>query len=46
MLFRSFQAVELGESSGKNTQILSGLQSGARVFIDLPPWAQKRKAKN
>ena len=41
-----FQAVELGESSGKNTQILSGLQSGARVFIDLPPWAQKRKAKS
>jgi hypothetical protein len=39
----TFQPVELGISSGKNTQILSGLKSGTRVFIDLPPWAQKRK---
>ncbi|WP_233128494.1 efflux RND transporter periplasmic adaptor subunit [Synechococcus sp. 8F6] len=38
----SFQPVELGISSGKNTQILSGLKSGTRVFIDLPPWAKKR----
>ncbi|WP_347238783.1 efflux RND transporter periplasmic adaptor subunit [Cyanobium sp. FACHB-13342] len=39
----TFQPVELGISSGKDTQILSGLKSGTRVFIDLPPWAQKRK---
>lgn len=38
-----FQPVELGISSGKSTQILSGLSSGTRVFIDLPPWAKKRK---
>jgi HlyD family secretion protein len=38
----TFQPVELGISSGKNTQILSGLKSGTRVFIDLPPWAKKR----
>ena len=38
----SFQPVELGVSSGKDTQILSGLKSGTRVFIDLPPWAKKR----
>jgi HlyD family secretion protein len=38
----SFQAVELGISSGKNTQILSGLEPGTRVFIDLPPWAKRR----
>ena len=38
-----FQPVELGISSGKSTQILSGLTSGTRVFIDLPPWAKKRK---
>jgi HlyD family secretion protein len=35
--------VELGSSSGKDTQILSGLDSGTRVFIDLPPWARKRR---
>ena len=39
----TFQPVELGISSGKDTQILSGLKSGTRVFIDLPPWAKKRK---
>ncbi len=37
-----FQPVELGVSSGKNTQILSGLEPGTRVFIDLPPWASRR----
>jgi HlyD family secretion protein len=39
----TFQPVELGASSGRNTQILSGLESGTRVFIDLPPWARKVK---
>lgn len=38
----TFQPVELGVSSGKDTQILSGLEPGARVFIDLPPWAKQR----
>ena len=37
-----FQPVELGMSSGRSTQILSGLSEGTRVFIDLPPWAKKR----
>jgi HlyD family secretion protein len=37
----SFRPVELGVSSGRNTQILSGLEPGTRVFIDLPPWAKK-----
>jgi HlyD family secretion protein len=39
----TFQPVELGVSSGKDTQILSGLESGTRIFIDLPPWAKQRK---
>jgi HlyD family secretion protein len=38
-----FQPVELGMSGGKDTEILSGLESGTRVFIDLPPWAKKRR---
>jgi HlyD family secretion protein len=37
-----FQPVTLGSSSGPNTQIISGLEDGTRVFIDLPPWAKKR----
>ena len=39
----TFQAVTLGASSGKDTQILDGLTPGTRVFIDLPPWAKKRR---
>jgi HlyD family secretion protein len=36
-----FQPVELGISSGRETQILSGLEPGTRVFIDLPPWSRR-----
>jgi HlyD family secretion protein len=39
----SFRDVTLGSSSGRNTQVLSGLSPGEKVFIDLPPWAKKRK---
>ena len=39
-----FQPVELGASSGRDTQILRGLDPDSRVFIDLPPWAKKRRA--
>jgi len=39
----TFQAVMLGASSGKDTQILEGLQPGTRVFIDLPPWTKKKR---
>jgi len=39
----SFQPVELGTSGGKDTQILSGLKPGTRIFIDLPPWSKRRR---
>ncbi len=39
----SFQAVELGTSSGSKTAILSGLNPGTRIFIDLPPWAKPKR---
>jgi len=39
----TFRKVELGTSSGSKTAIISGLQPGEKVFIDLPPWAKKRK---
>ena len=38
----TFQAVELGTSGGKDTEILSGVKPGTRIFIDLPPWAKRR----
>jgi HlyD family secretion protein len=34
--------VELGSSGGKDTEILSGLEPGTRIFIDLPPGAKRR----
>ena len=40
----TFKAVELGVSSGRDSQILSGLDPGTRVFIDLPPWAKKKRS--
>ena len=41
----TFRPVALGASSGRNTQILTGLEPGTRVFIDLPPWAKKVKGE-
>jgi len=38
-----FQEVTLGSSSGRDTQVLSGVTPGEKVFLDLPPWAKKRK---
>ena len=38
-----FKKVELGISSGSNTAIISGLEPGEEVFINLPPWAKERK---
>ena len=38
-----FKKVELGTSSGSKTAIISGLEPGDKVFIDLPPWAKERK---
>ena len=37
-----FQEVELGNSSGDQTAILKGLEAGTSVFIDQPPWADRR----
>jgi HlyD family secretion protein len=40
----TFQPVELGVSSGRDTQIISGLKPETPVFIDLPPWAKKKRS--
>ncbi len=38
-----FQKVELGTSSGSKTAIIEGVTPGTQVFIDLPPWAKKKR---
>jgi HlyD family secretion protein len=39
-----FKKIELGTSSGSKTAIISGLEPGEKVFIDLPSWAKKRES--
>ncbi len=38
-----FQKVELGTSSGSKTAIINGINPGDLVFVDLPPWAKKKR---
>ncbi len=38
-----FQEVELGSSSGKKTAITKGVNPGEQIFIDIPPWAARRR---
>ena len=33
----------IGISSGNRTSIIDGLRPGEQIFIDIPPWANKRK---
>ena len=39
-----FSPVQLGVSQGRDTQIVAGLEPGTRVFVDLPPWASKKRS--
>lgn len=39
----TFQPVELGISGGQDTEVISGIEPGTRVFIDLPPWSRRRR---
>ena len=39
----TFKEVELGISSGSQTAIIKGIKPGDQVFIDLPPWAKKKR---
>ena len=41
-----FQPVSLGSSSGRQTQVLSGIEPGQRVFLDLPPWAGRQDVED
>ena len=38
-----FEKIEIGISSGNKTSIIDGLEPGEKIFIDIPPWAKKRK---
>jgi len=38
-----FEKIEIGISSGNKTSVIDGLEPGEQIFIDIPPWAKKRK---
>ncbi len=38
-----FEKIEIGISSGNKTAIINGIEPGEQIFIDIPPWAKKRK---
>ncbi|SAY38244.1 efflux RND transporter periplasmic adaptor subunit, partial [Candidatus Synechococcus spongiarum] len=42
----TFRSIDLGYSSGSNIQVLDGLESGERVFIDWPSWARQPRGRN
>ena len=41
--YPKFEKIEIGISSGNKTSIIEGLRPGEQIFIDIPPWANKRK---
>ncbi|ABM72510.1 possible membrane fusion protein [Prochlorococcus marinus str. MIT 9515] len=41
--YPKFEKIEIGISSGNKTSIIDGLKPGEQIFIDIPPWANKRK---
>ncbi len=38
-----FQVVEIGTSNGSKTSILGGISPGDQIFIDVPPWAKRKR---
>ena len=38
-----FEKIEIGISSGNKTSVIDGLEPGEQIFIDIPPWAKRRK---
>ncbi len=41
--YPKFEKIEIGISSGNKTSVIDGLEPGEQIFIDIPPWAKKRK---
>ena len=38
-----FEKIEIGITSGNKTSVIEGLKAGEQIFIDIPPWVNKRK---
>ena len=40
--FPKFEEVEFGISSGSKTSVINGLKPGEKIFIDIPPWSNRK----
>ena len=40
--FPKFEEVEFGISSGSQTSVINGLKPGEKIFIDIPPWSERK----
>ena len=36
-----FKEIETGISSGNQTAVISGIEVGEKIFVDIPPWSKK-----
>ena len=39
--FPEFKEIEIGISSGNQTAVISGVNPGEKIFLDIPPWSNK-----
>ena len=39
--FPEFKEIEIGISSGNKTAVIAGIEAGEKIFLDIPPWANK-----
>ena len=39
--FPKFKEIEIGISSGNKTAVISGVEAGEKIFLDIPPWSKK-----
>ena len=37
-----FKEIEFGNSSGSKTSVIKGLDVGEKIFIDIPPWSNRK----
>tara|TARA_B100000965_G_scaffold387048_1_gene389945 strand:+ start:473 stop:1531 length:1059 start_codon:yes stop_codon:yes gene_type:complete len=40
--FPEFKEIEIGISSGNQTSVISGVNPGERIFLDIPPWSKNK----
>ena len=37
-----FREIEIGITSGNKTTVINGVEAGEKIFLDIPPWSEKK----